>query len=91
MSEPRMLTSEASAAGQASVADPRPTLLSLGAKLVRPSEPERVPAHGAAESFLGGVPLPVKRMREEFVEIDPAFKLRVRAGVGFNDRGDDQE
>lgn len=84
---------ETAAADQASGAECGITLAGLGAKLVPASHPEGPSEFKDAtvKSFTGGDPLRLSRIREEFVEVDPVFRLRVRRGLAFNDRGGDRE
>lgn len=73
-------------------ADATPDLVRLpGARMVRASEPEEGIRFREAtvKSFTGGEPLLIRKMREEFVEIDPIFKLTISGNHKPNVRGTD--
>lgn len=73
-------------------ADATPDLVRLpGARMVRASEPEEGIRFREAtvKSFTGGEPLLIRRMREEFVEIEPEFKLTISGNHKPNVRGTD--
>lgn len=72
--------------------DATPDLVRLpGARMVRASEPEEGIRFREAtvKSFTGGEPLLIRRMREEFVEISPEFKLTISGNHKPNVRGTD--
>ena len=72
--------------------DATPDLVRLpGARMVRASEPEEGIRHREAtvKSFTGGEPILIRKMREEFVEIDPIFKLTISGNHKPNVRGTD--
>ncbi|MFT3973308.1 MAG: phage/plasmid primase, P4 family [Amaricoccus sp.] len=63
----------------------------IGARMVRASEPEEGIRFKEAtvKSFTGSEPLLIRKMREEFVEIDPIFKLTISGNHKPNVRGTD--
>ncbi len=72
--------------------DATPDLVRLpGARMVRASEPEEGIRFREAtvKSFTGGEPILVRKMREEFVEIEPVFKLTISGNHKPNVRGTD--
>lgn len=73
-------------------ADATPDLVRLpGSRMVRASEPEEGIRFKEAEvkRFTGGEPVLIRKMREEFVEIEPEFKLTISGNHKPNVRGTD--
>lgn len=72
--------------------DATPDLVRLpGARMVRASEPEEGIRFREAtvKTFTGGEPLLIRRMREEFVEVETVFKLTISGNHKPEIRGDD--
>lgn len=63
----------------------------IGARMVRASEPEEGIRFKEAtvKSFTGGEPILIRKMREEFVEVEPIFKLTISGNHKPNVRGTD--
>lgn len=77
---------------QRSGADATPDLVRLpGARIVRASEPEEGTKFKEAmiKLITGGEPIMIRRMREEFTEVEPIFKLTISGNHKPNVRGTD--
>ena len=73
--------------------DATPDLVRLpGARLVRASEPEQGMKfrESMVKSLTSGEPILIRRMREEFIEVYPNFKLNVSGNHRPDIRGDDE-
>lgn len=73
-------------------AEATPDLVRLpGARMVRASEPEEGVRFKEAmiKLMTGGEPIMIRRMREEFVEVEPIFKLTISGNHKPNVRGTD--
>ncbi len=74
-------------------ADATPDLVRVpGARMVRASEPEEGLRFKEAmvKLLTGGEPIMIRKMREEFIEIEPIFKLTISGNHKPNVRGTDE-